>query len=357
MGLYGGYVIMEYWDASSCLAVHPKHLSIFSFRRNAMKKFIPEIIIFFLPVVIAVCILEMLLQMIPNDYKYKRDQFLKNAKDIEVLILGSSHAHFGINPEYLTMKGFNFSNISQSFDLDYGLLETYESNFENLKTVVIPVSYSSLFSKLDSGNESWRIKNYVLYYHIKYPFSIKNNFELLNGTMLSNLYRLYQYISDRSRLITVSDDGFGLSYSSTVKNNLEETGKTAALRHTHYDTKIFLYNQEIIQNIIEWCNKRNVTLIFVTLPAYYTYRNKLNSNQLNETIDYMVNIGGGHNKVYYYDFLEDNDFIADDFYDADHLNEIGAKKFTEKIDEIIMNHSRIIETTPTAVHDGGLLGR
>jgi hypothetical protein len=302
-----------------------------------MKNFIRKIIIFFLPVVIVLCILEIVLQLIPNDYKYKRDQLLKNAKNIEVLILGNSHAHFGINPRYLTMEGFNFSNISQSFDLDYSLLETYESNLDNLKIVVVPVSYFSLFSRLASGNESWRMKNYVLYYHIKHSFSIQNNFELLNGTMLSNLYRVYQYITDRNRLITVSDDGFGLSYSSTVKNDLEETGKTAALRHTHYDTEIFLYNQEMIQNIIGWCNKRNITLIFVTLPAYYTYRNKLEGNQLNEMINYMVNIGEEYNKVYYYNFLEDRDFVTDDFYDADHLNEIGAEKFTKKIDSIILN--------------------
>jgi hypothetical protein len=305
-----------------------------------MKKFIQKIIIFFLPVVIALCIFEMLLQIIPNDYKYKRDQLLKNSKDIEVLILGNSHAHYGINPEYLTMKGFNFSNISQSLDLDYRLLENYGSALDNLKTIVVPVSYFSLFSRLASGNESWRIKNYVLYYHIKGMFSIQNNFELLNGTMLSNLYRLYQYMKDRNRLITVSNDGFGLSYSSAVKNNLEETGETAALRHTHYDTKIFSYNQEMIQNIIEWCSKRNITLIFVTLPAYYTYRNNLDSNQLNETINYMVNIEEEHNNVFYYNFLENNDFISDDFYDADHLNEIGAKKFTKKIDRIIINHNR-----------------
>jgi hypothetical protein len=200
-----------------------------------------------------------------------------------------------------------------------------------------------LFSRLASGRESWRIKNYVLYYHIKQPFSIQYNFELLNGTMLSNFYRFYQYMTDRGGLITVSDYGFGLSYSSTVKNDLEKTGKAAALRHTHYNTEIFFYNQKMVQNIIEWCNKRNITIIFVTLPGYYTYRNKLDSIQLNETLNYMMNIGEENNNVYYYNFLEDNSFTSDHFYDADHLNEIGAKKFTKKIDEIIMNHSRVIQ--------------
>jgi hypothetical protein len=290
-----------------------------------------------MPVVVVLCVFEIFLRIIPNDYKYKREQLLKNAKDIEILVLGNSHAHYGINPEYLTMKGFNFSNISQSFDLDYALLETYGPKFENLKIIIIPVSYSSLFFSLFSGDEAWRIKNYVLYYHIKCATSIRNNFELLNGTMISNLYRLYQYMKDQGRGITVSDVGFGLNYSSAIKNNLEETGKAAALRHTHYDEKIFLHNQEVIRNIIEWCNKRDVKMIFATLPAYYTYIKELNDILLNKTISYMGDIGERTENVYYYNFLEDNNFITDDFFDADHLNEKGAEKFTEMIDEIIIN--------------------
>jgi hypothetical protein len=304
-----------------------------------MNKFMRRLIIFFLPVIVVVCILEVFLRIIPNDYKYKRDQLLENAENVEILILGNSHAHYGINPEYLTMRGFNFSNISQSLDLDYALLETYGSKLENLKIVIIPVSYSSLFSSLLYGDEAWRIKNYVLYYRIKCATSIQNNFELLNGTMIANLYRLYQYMKDRGGGggITVSDAGFGLKYSSTIKNNLEETGKTAALRHTYYDEKIFFHNQEMIQNIIEWCNKKDVKVVFVTLPAYYAYVNELNDIQLNKTINYTDDIVEKAENVYYYNFLEDNNFIADDFFDADHLNETGAEKFTKMIDEIIIN--------------------
>jgi hypothetical protein len=302
----------------------------------AMSKFIKKIIIFLLPVVIVLCIFEIILRVMPNDYKYKRERLLENAEDIEVLTLGSSHGHYGINPEYLTMKGFNLSNISQSFDLDYKLLETYGSNLDNLKIIIIPVSYFSLFSSLNSGNESWRIKNYVLYYHINDVFSVQNSFEILNGTVISNLYRIYQYVKNRDNLITVSDTGFGLNYSSTVKNDLAETGKTAAMRHIHYDKKMFSHNQRMAQNIIAWCKKRGIKIAFVTLPAYYTYVKELDSIQLHETINYMATVDKENDHVCYYNYLEDNDFIADDFFDADHLNEMGAEKFTKKIDKIIM---------------------
>ena len=39
--------------------------------------------------------------------------------------------------------------------------------------------------------------------------------------------------------------------------------------------------------------------------------------------------------VTYQNFLLDSSFSAIDFYDADHLDEIGAKKLTSKIDSLI----------------------
>jgi hypothetical protein len=37
----------------------------------------------------------------------------------------------------------------------------------------------------------------------------------------------------------------------------------------------------------------------------------------------------------YYNFLNDPSFQAEDFYDADHLDEKGAKKFTLLLDSVI----------------------
>jgi hypothetical protein len=293
-------------------------------------------LIFFIPVIIVLCLTELFLRIIPNDYKYKKEQLLNQSQNIQILVLGSSHAHYGIDPNYFSIAGFNFANISQSLDIDYKLLEKYGDKLVQLKYVVIPISYSTLFSTLGTGNENWRIKNYILYYNISASFSFGNYFELLNGTMLSNAGRLYQYIKDQSKLITVSDKGFGLNYSSNIKNDMEKTGEAAALRHTHFDTNIFNYNKTILDQIIKWCNAKNVKLVFITFPAYDTYKDKLDNNQLQETINYMDLIGERNDNVYYFNLLNENDFIQEDFFDADHLNEIGASKLTKKINNILL---------------------
>jgi hypothetical protein len=55
----------------------------------------------------------------------------------------------------------------------------------------------------------------------------------------------------------------------------------------------------------------------ITLPAFYTYRNRLDNNQLNATIEYIDYITK-ENNVYYYNFLNDAEFIEEDYFDADH---------------------------------------
>jgi hypothetical protein len=300
-----------------------------------MKQFIQKTLLFLLPAIVLLYFFEMFLHFIPNDYKYKKEQLLKYSQEIKILVLGSSHAHYGINPSYFSMNGFNSSNISQSLDIDYKLLEEYGTELNQLEYVIIPISYFSLFSTLEQGSENWRIKNYALYYGLKFSFSFKNYFELLNGTVLSSLSRVYYSIRDKSKLVTVSDKGFGLNYNSTIKNDLKTTGETAALRHTYFDIETFQHNKKVLANIIEWCNTKKVKLFFITLPAFYTYRNRLDNNQLNATVEYIDYIAKRNNNVYYYNFLNDAEFIEEDYFDADHLNEIGAKKLTKKINSIL----------------------
>ena len=58
---------------------------------------------------------------------------------------------------------FNASNVSQTYIYDLEILKKYEYNWANLKVIVLPVSYFSLFMKLEASKEYWRVKDYVIY--------------------------------------------------------------------------------------------------------------------------------------------------------------------------------------------------
>jgi hypothetical protein len=91
-----------------------------------MKKFLKIFIYFFIPIVIASACLEVYMRHIPNSYKYKDEWMKKNGNTVETLILGSSHAYYGINPEYLSWKAFNLANVSQDLERDFFVLDKYK---------------------------------------------------------------------------------------------------------------------------------------------------------------------------------------------------------------------------------------
>jgi hypothetical protein len=300
-----------------------------------MKKFILNIFVFFLPLIIQGITMEFLLRQIPNDYEYKKKYLDKNSNLIEVLFLGDSHAFFGLNPVYCTTASFNASHVSQSLNYDLRILKKYEYRFDRLKIVVIPVSYYSLFESAESGSESWRIKNYIIYYGINTSKALKDHTEILSSTLTNNLGRLVSYYIKGNTEISCSALGWGISYNSRYAEDLDQTGKEAAKRHTAKDLKHYSENVETLKSIIEFGKRHNINIVLFTPPAYKTYVCNLRKDQLYKSIQTAESVSMETSNCSYFNFLEDKSFSESDFYDADHLNEIGAEKFTKLINKLI----------------------
>jgi hypothetical protein len=172
--------------------------------------------------------------------------------------------------------------------------------------------------------------------------SIKDNSEFLSIRFKQNLDRLYYYYIQNISAITCSELGWGKKHRSDNVKDLLETGKTAAKIHTYSDlyseknVKIFKENLKTLNTFSEFCNQRDIKLILVTLPAYHTYRENISSEQLNKMIETMSGFVTLNPNCSYYNWLDDADFVEDDFYDADHLNEKGAEKLSKKLSRQII---------------------
>jgi hypothetical protein len=300
-----------------------------------MKKFTRETLIFLLPLIISVFLMEFLLREIPNDYQFKKKYLDNNSDKTEILFLGNSHAFYGLNPIYFKQSCFNASYITQSFDLDLEILKKYEQKWSELKVIVIPVSYFSFIESLQTSSESWRIKNYIIYYGIKASKVLKYYSEVLSNNLSINLKRISSYYIKKKSAITCSDLGWGISYSSKNPQDLVETGKEAAARHTIKDYKDFKENVSDLESIIEFGQRHNVKIVLFTPPAFETYVRNLNKEQLEKTIQAAEDISQKYDNCIYYNFLENKSFSESDFYDADHVNEIGAEKLTNLIEMMI----------------------
>ena len=302
-----------------------------------MRKFIVKTLLLLLPIVILAVTAEYLLQQIPNDYVYKNHYLNKHSQKIQLLILGNSHAYYGINPVYFSKNTFNASHLNQSLDFDLAILNKYQNNLDSLSVIVLPISYFILYYKLENGVESWRVKNYALYYGIN-TNSLSDYSELLSIKLFHNINRLYSYYIERKDEITCTELGWGMAFNSEWAGDLQETGKAAAQRHISYSSdnmQVFNDNLKNLNSFSEFCNQRNIRLIFFTMPAYHTYRENLNVEQYNKIIETMNNFVNTHTNCYYLNWFEDTDFVAEDFFDADHLNEIGSEKLSKKLSQYI----------------------
>ncbi|WEK17983.1 MAG: hypothetical protein P0Y49_14395 [Candidatus Pedobacter colombiensis] len=298
-----------------------------------MKQFLKSTLLFLLPLMVFGASAEFLLRHIPNDYELKNNYLTMHGKEITILFLGSSHAFYGVNPAYVKEKSFNAAYVSQSLDLDEKILEKHSGDLTNLKLIAIPISYFSLFSSLKDNEESWRLKNYEIYYGIR-TGDLSNHFEIFSK-FEQNMYKLYLYLIKKNSFISSSNLGWGIYKKPEHKIDFLMAGIEAAKRHSGMDNEHLAKNKAILEHMISFAKQRHIQILFYTPPAYITYIEHLNAKQLNQTTHLMVDLAAHCHNVTYVNLLKDNSFQFSDFHDADHLNTLGAKKLSIELDALI----------------------
>ena len=302
-----------------------------------MKQVTLKIFLFLLPILIIGIAMEFLLREIPNQYTLKNNYITENSSKIETLVLGSSHSYYGVNPEYFTKPCFNLANISQSLNFDFELLKKHKKELGNLKTVIIPISYFSLFEKLDEGDESWRVKNYTIYFDLDVSDKLVENSEVLSIRLDDNISRISSYYLTNNFKLDCSELGWGNSYNAEKSLDLNATGKSSAKRHTIDDLNLLEENLATLKSIIDLCDEYNLNVLLFTPPAYNSYYKNLNNEQLNITLNKSKELANSSYNCTYINLIEDSSFIKNDFFDGDHLNNIGAKKLSILLNKLIAN--------------------
>ena len=305
-----------------------------------MKKFIVKTLLLILPVVVSLAPIEYLLRKIPNVYSYKKSYLDEHSGEIRVLILGSSHTYGGIEPAYFPQNAFNAAHAAQSFDFDFEIFNKYLEKFKELKVVILPVSYFSLWHKLSNDKESQRrVKNYVLYYGIDAkPRRLVDSYELLNGRPIMNLHRFYNYYFKKQDDIVCTPLGRGINFNGTLTiTNVKRADKKEARRSARNgafsakNDKTFAENVKIMDTFAEICRRNNIHLILITTPLHHTSNENSNTDRwgiIEKTMDDFTRRHGG---VRYLNLRDDPDFTAEDFHDASHLNGSGAGKLSVKL--------------------------
>ncbi len=292
-----------------------------------MKTYWQNLIIFLFPVFLLLFAMEIMLRRIPNDYSFKNERLIRDGEAFRVLVLGSSHAYKGVDPDSLGPGGFNAANISQDLGYDRAMLEHYLPCLPKLKYVLLSVSYGSLGGQLASGKESWRVKNYAIHMGIsKDARKLADHVELLNGTMQDHIQNLNDYLIHHRDNRVCKYNGAG-SNRLPVNKSLDLSGKEAAERHYHSIASMEIGKSEI-RTIAALAKEKGFRLLLFTTPAWSSYTSRLDSAQLRTTITYCEKLAASDPTVEYLDLLDDPRFLDPDFADADHLSASGQAKLS-----------------------------
>lgn len=302
-----------------------------------MKKFLKYCILFVLPLIIAAIPLEMMLREVPNPYKYKYEWMQKNAEEVETIVLGSSHTFYGIRPEFLDGKAFSLANVSQDKKQDIFLLEYWASRYKRLKNVIFPISFSTWFSRgLESGAEAYRCRYYKIYMDcFLYSDSPLYSLELSD---IRTAQGKFDKLLEKDNEPEYDEYGWGTTYQlskkSMAKWNDGTEADAAAKRHTAKNWDYIEENYTQLQRLVQFCKTHNIQLILVTTPCWKTYTDNLDEKQLAKTYELTHKFASEYG-LPYFDYLKDERFIPNDFYDSNHLSDVGAEKFTKILAEDI----------------------
>lgn len=291
-----------------------------------MKHYVVRLLLFLLPVLVLLAILELLLRRIPNDYSVKNEHMEREGADLHFLVLGNSHAYKGVDPDRMGPHGFNVANISQDYHWDRAVLDRYIGSMPRLEHVFIPLSYGSLGARLEQGQEAWRVKNYTLYMGIGSPhFALEHHLELLNRPMVAQLRMLRSHLEQGKNNVLCSSSGMGIA-PSDPDMDLEANGRTAALRHLRDDRGAD--GNADLDAIIATATARGMHVHLFIPPGWTSYRDGLDPVQLANVRAKGLALSSAHELVTFDDLLADPRFVQEDFGDADHLSPSGAIKLS-----------------------------
>jgi RNase H-fold protein (predicted Holliday junction resolvase) len=294
-----------------------------------------QILGFLLPLLILVLVIERQLALVPTSYSLKRQLVEHLGPTLEVLVFGTSHAFYDLNPEAFSRPGFNFANTSQSLVIDAQLFQKFRPRFEKLKIVVIALSYFSFEYRLYGSTDDYREYFYPREYGILGDGGLFSLFDLrlfsrfaIFGPEITRRMLLSKFTENHAA--EVSALGWFDSAKSSEKHLTvgDKEGKSRAEFHTSIlNQQYAAENLAAINSIASLARLHGIQVVLMRLPANHTYTSYLDERALRRFNGYVSQLHE-QSGLDFHDYLMDPRFKTEDFYDNDHLNSAAATRFS-----------------------------
>ncbi len=324
---------------------------IFNFSK-AQLRFLKYCLGFFLPVVVAYAVLELLVLNIPINYKVFGNYFHTHSNEIAVMGLGSSQLKCGFNPAICDESAINFASTSQHHNEDFNILKGTIERLPNLKTILLEVSYNHL-ELPHHENDYWKNTVYLKYYGVnafERPTYFKDKLVYLSNPRFysSKLMDYYFYKTDKSRL---NEFGFDTNNYEGAFKDLKYDESEIALRKfmiiKREDLDIFKKNTIYLFEMLNYMQTKKLNVIICTVPLYKTYLKERNPNIVRRRDSILSLIKNKYSNILLLDKETDTlQFTVKDFLNENHLNPDGAAKFTTMVNKKLDSLSVRRQSTP-----------
>jgi len=254
----------------------------------------------------------------------KSKKYILDNKDyFEVLIMGSSHAYVGVNPDFLSFKSINLAYNDRHLKNDISILNKFLDEFPKVKAIIMPSDYFTLWHDSNENEHNSITKahfdiNMSLFDWILHPQLCRLN--CLRGEEKSgngfrpNHKKLSEYDSIKINKMIINR--INTFHTDMLSNNINKVSSDLLLS---------------LENLVQRCQKKNVILLFVEYPVIKSLREKYkDSLKKINLINYAHKRNWKNLNLNQYKF---NDSL---FNDVDHLNFDGAKKASKIIDSVLI---------------------
>jgi len=245
--------------------------------------------------------------------------------------VGSSHGLVSFDYSNLPKQGFNFGLSGQQYLYDYLVLKQYIGRFSKNAVLLIPISYFQI-TRIKTDYQDQRARYYRFLakeYMDIYSMREKILFTLIPVLTAGDTIKfIIKDIDIPSRLGFMTEPEL-IKYCTgkyrewtTDEKYVFESGEEG-----------FVHNKYLVSQIIEFCYDNDIQPVLITTPITSILNNiyaEKSSGFLDTFYRFTRELQEAYPNLHYFDYSHDPRF-ENDFYlfkDGDHLNTIGAEKFT-----------------------------
>lgn len=265
--------------------------------------------------------------------KFKKYLNLKN-NTVKIVNLGSSHGAYGIYFPLNVKEEMNLALSSQSLYYDLQLIKKYENRIKENAIVIIPISIFSFYSHF---NEEIN-KRYVHLLEKKNILGIDNktyfltkNFSILYPP--TTMFEKLRNLKNNDTLILGIRKSKNLKLEERKRESISTVQGHLGIFNKEYSVK---NAEKDFINLITYIESKKWNYVLITTPFSYLYNENIEKYQKGAFKERIYdNIKEVEKKLgtkfIYLDYSHDSRFEnnLEYFFDDDHLNEKGAKYFTE----------------------------